>query len=621
LQSHLPAGLKGKFRTAFAERRKQRRFPRFLPSERVRPAIGRTLRVLVVEAQAATNRSTLSAVVRRRDRRDSGRSGRTGVWHAVRTGVPAMMPVHFAPASRRTLAPAGPRPLEGAEGRGRTTLPEDLQRDQAVRVQVLHMVGVALWSMAFVMDLYLAPHGNRGPYQLFIDAFGIAYAAGVALYARFGPASHRAKVNAGAALIVPHALALALLNSWVPQPVTSRPLSGITVLLLLFGMLAPARPAIVLAVSLVAASMDPLCVWIAHLRGLPVPSPLATLLMFYPNYACAFLTVVPARILFRLGRQIRAARSLGSYQLLERLGGGGMGEVWLARHRLLARTAAIKLIRPEMLGGGGAAAEAAIGRFEREAQATAALTSPHTVRLFDFGLSADGTFYYAMECLEGRDLDSLVRQFGPLPAGRAVHLVRQICRSLAEAHAMGLIHRDVKPANVYVCRMGLEHDFVKVLDFGLVKPENPADGPTMLTMGPPIGTPAYMAPEAILSDPSADRRVDVYAVGCVFYYLLTGETVFVAPNPMQLLMQHVHDAAVPPSRRAPQAVPLEIDALVLSCLAKDPDERPSSAGELLRRLDALRIGDWDAGDAGAWWREHLPRLAAPALDDALRTTA
>jgi serine/threonine-protein kinase len=298
-----------------------------------------------------------------------------------------------------------------------------------------------------------------------------------------------------------------------------------------------------------------------------------------------------------------------------------MGEVWLARHRLLARTAAIKLIRPEMLGGGQAAAEAAIGRFEREAQATAALTSPHTVRLFDFGLTADGTFYYAMERLEGRDLDSLVRQFGPLPPGRAVHLARQVCGSLAEAHAMGLVHRDVKPANIYVCRMGLEHDFVKVLDFGLVKPENPADGPTMLTLGPPIGTPAYMAPEALLGDSKADRRVDVYAVGCVLHYLLTGETVFTAPSPMKLLMQHVHDAPVPPSRRARQTVPRELDALVLSCLAKDPDRRPASAGELLERLVDLPIDEWDAGAAGAWWRAYLPQLAAPTLDDALRTTA
>jgi hypothetical protein len=204
-----------------------------------------------------------------------------------------MTPARFALDPGSTLAPAGRSQLARPGGQGRTTLPEDLQRDQAARMEVLHLIGVVLWSMARVMDLYLAPHGDRGPYQLLIDGLGVAFAAAVAICARTSRWSHRVMVNAGAWLIIPHALALALLNSWVPQPVTSRPLSGITVLLLLFGMLAPARPSRVLGASLVAASMDPLCVWIAHLRGLPVPSPVATLLMFYPYYACAFLTVVP----------------------------------------------------------------------------------------------------------------------------------------------------------------------------------------------------------------------------------------------------------------------------------------------------------------------------------------
>src|SRR6185295_3712036 len=180
---------------------------------------------------------------------------------------------------------------------------------------------------------------------------------------------------------------------------------------------------------------------------------LNTVLMFYPNYVCAVLAVAPAQVLYRLGRQVREARALGSYQLVERLGEGGMGEVWLAHHRLLARSAAIKLIRPEMLSDGGQdQAAVTLSRFEREAQATAALTSPHTIRLFDFGITDDGTFYYVMELLDGRDLESLVREFGPLPPARVMHLVRQLCRSLAEAHAMGLIHRDIKPANIYACR-------------------------------------------------------------------------------------------------------------------------------------------------------------------------
>jgi serine/threonine-protein kinase len=414
--------------------------------------------------------------------------------------------------------------------------------------------------------------------------------------------------------MVPQAFLLALLNSGAAQPTTARPISGITVLILLFGMLAPARPRWMLTAGLVAASMDPLGVWIAHLRGLPVPSVLRTMLMFYPNYACALLAVVPARILYRLGRQIREARALGGYQLVERLGEGGMGEVWLARHRLLARSAAIKLIRPEILSDGRLdRAAITLGRFEREAQATAALTSPHTIRLFDFGQTGDGTFYYVMELLDGRDLESLVREFGPLPPARAMHLVRQICRSLAEAHARGLIHRDIKPANIYVCRMGLEFDFVKVLDFGLVKQEDRSAAVTQLTSEPmAMGTPAYMAPEAILGE-EVDRRVDVYAVGCLAYFLLTGKFVFDADTAMRLLMQHVQATPVPPSTKTGQPIPREVDDLVMACLQKDPRRRPKDAEELLHLASNLRISaDWDHRSARSWWEAHLPQLTTPS---------
>jgi serine/threonine-protein kinase len=361
--------------------------------------------------------------------------------------------------------------------------------------------------------------------------------------------------------------------------------------------------------------MDPLGVWIAHLRGLPVPSVLSTFLMFHPNYVSAVLTVAPAQILYRLGRQLREARALGSYQLIELLGKGGMGEVWLARHRLLARSTAIKVVRPDMLGGGSREATAmTLSRFEREAQATAALTSPHTIRLYDFGLTDEGTFYYAMELLDGRDLESLVREFGPLPYQRAMHLVGQVCRSLAEAHAIGLIHRDIKPANIYVCRMGLEYDFVKVLDFGLVKLDDRRAASGLLTAEHvAIGTPAYMAPEAILGDANVDDRADVYALGCVAYFLLTGERVFGAESQMKLLMQHVHDEPIPPSRRTEQAIPREIDDLVLACLHKDPDRRPHSAEELGRLASGYKTANtWDQQAAKKWWEAHLPQLTTPA---------
>jgi serine/threonine-protein kinase len=475
-------------------------------------------------------------------------------------------------------------------------------------------VGVVLWLSNLVLDLYMSPHGDRGPHKLLIESVGAALAAALALFARYSRCSHRVKADAGVAFIVPHAFLLALLNSWAEQPTTARPISGITVLILLFGMLATAKPRSMLLAGLAAASMDPVGVWIAHLRGLPTPSVIATLLMFYPNYACALLTVVPARILYRLGRQIREARALGGYLLVERLGEGGMGEVWLARHRLLARSAAIKLIRPEMLSDGSRDKTAVtVGRFEREAQATAALTSPHTIRLFDFGQTDDGTFYYVMELLDGRDLESLVRQFGPLPPARVMHLIRQVCRSLAEAHARGLIHRDIKPANIYLCRMGLEYDFVKVLDFGLVKHADRSTAPTQLTAEPmAMGTPAYMAPEAILGE-EVDRGVDVYALGCLTYFLLTGKVIFEADTSMKMLVQHVRERPIPPSNRTEQFIPREVDNLVMACLQKDPNRRPRDAEELLRLASAASLpNDWDHRSAQRWWEVHLPQRTTPS---------
>jgi serine/threonine-protein kinase len=512
---------------------------------------------------------------------------------------------------QRIIEPGGRAPQTRSHSGATTTLPEDLLREQSLRIQLLYTVGVLLWLSNLVLDFYISPHGDRGPHKLLIEAIGVTMTAGMALFARCGRCNPRLKANIAVAFMVPNAFLLALLNSWAVLPTTERPISGITVLILLFGMLSPAKPLSMLIAGLVAASMDPLGVWIAHVRGLPTPSAISTLLMFYPNYACALLTVVPARILYRLGRQIREARALGGYQLVERLGEGGMGEVWRARHRLLARSAAIKLIRPDMLSDGSLEkAAVTLGRFEREAQATAALTSPHTIRLFDFGQTDDGTFYYVMELLDGRDLDSLVKEFGPLPPARAMHLFRQICRSLAEAHGRGLIHRDIKPANIYLCRMGLEYDYVKVLDFGLVKQEDRSAAPTQLTSEPmAMGTPAYMAPEAILGE-QVDRRVDVYALGCLLYFLLTGKTLFDADTSVRLLLQHVQTIPVPPSSRTEQHIPGEIDNLVMQCLQKDPNRRPDNAGELLQRASAIAV-DWDQRSAQQWWDMHLPHFSSP----------
>jgi serine/threonine protein kinase len=218
-----------------------------------------------------------------------------------------------------------------------------------------------------------------------------------------------------------------------------------------------------------------------------------------------------------------------------------------------------------------------------------------------------------MELLTGRDLESLVREFGPLSPDRTIYLMRQVCHSLADAHARGLVHRDIKPANIYVCRMGLEYDFVKVLDFGLAKlPSRAQRRQTMMTQDMTSGTPAYMAPEVILGDADVDRRADVYAVGCVAYFLLTGQLVFEADNPMKMLLQHVNATPVPPSQRSELPIPAELDAVVMSCLEKDPNKRPQNAEELFRMTCSCMMSSrWNPDAAQDWWSTHLPELTGP----------
>jgi serine/threonine-protein kinase len=418
-----------------------------------------------------------------------------------------------------------------------------------------------------------------------------------------------------------------LLTTWaVPPPPFSTDIvyvSWITVLILVYSMIAPHTPRRMLAAGLVAASMEPLALWLADYRGEYEASVLGMVILSWPNYACAAIAMLPSRVLHRLGRRLHEAQDLGSYKLVEPLGKGGMGEVWRAEHRLLARDAAIKLVRPEVLGARNEAdAQSLLRRFEREAQATAALSSPHTIQLFDYGSTNDGSFYYVMELLVGRDLESLVREFGPIPAARTVFLLRQVCHSLADAHARGLVHRDVKPANIYVCRMGLEYDFVKVLDFGLVKFKGQAkDMETLATMDhTTTGTPAYMAPEAILGDAEVDRRADVYALGCVAYFLLTGQLVFEADTPMKMLMQHVHARPVPPSQRTELRIPRELDDLVMACLEKDPAARPQNAEELFRMACGCKTCEtWGQANARTWWQTHLPDLTGPLIISASDT--
>lgn len=375
----------------------------------------------------------------------------------------------------------------------------------------------------------------------------------------------------------------------------------VATLVLVFPVVIPMRPTHALLLGLAMAATSPLAM-LAHvaLLGYSMPDHWALLDAF--PFPFAFVAAAIAKVLLQLGSEVGKARQLGAYTLETKIGAGGMGEVWTANHRFLARPAAIKLLRPSE----GAPQHNLPERFEREAQATAALESPHTVQIFDFGTSDDGRLYYAMELLSGTDLETLIKRYGPQPPERVVYWLRQICHSLGEAHERGLVHRDIKPANLFVCKYGRDDDFIKVLDFGLVSlkstRENPA--PTLTATGHIIGTPSCMPPEMATHDQAADARSDLYALGCVAYYLLTGRHVFYAESAIEIVIGHVMQAPTPPSQVTSQPIPEELDRVVLACLAKSPENRPQTADELVDLLEGCHFErPWSLSRARTWWDE------------------
>jgi serine/threonine protein kinase len=504
-------------------------------------------------------------------------------------------------------------------GQVTASIPEDILADAIRRLRVASVVWMVLWATAVIVNHLIAPWLHL-PFSQVVrwspvaDVLAVGCMVVSVLVYRYTPrACERPEtlITLAIGYEVVLALAIGVINQWEPKVLVGR-LSWICALILLFPMLVPGPPRKVLIGSLLAASMDPVGLLVAQLRGLELPA-LGTLVWAYlPNYICAGLAVIPSHVLSRLSHKVSRAREMGSYRLGERIGQGGMGEVWHARHRLLARPAAIKLIRAERISGENPdAARLALERFRREAEAAASLRSPHTIQLYDFGLMDDNRFYLVMELLDGIDLESLVRRFGPQPPQRVIHLLRQVCQSLAEAHAVGLVHRDIKPSNLYLCHLGLEYDFVKVLDFGLVKHETACASAQTLVSGPEMGagTPAYMPPEVVTGEP-IDGRLDLYSLGCVGYFLLTGVLVFEADSPIRMIGQHLRADPVPPSIRSGRTIPEELDGVILACLAKQPADRPTSAEALERRLAALDLVPWSQEQARVWWDTNL-RLSVP----------
>ena len=496
-------------------------------------------------------------------------------------------------------------------------LPADLLEAASKRLSMAALLYAITYSISYTIGRFFSVSVWGGAESPMVGDVTAVVSIGLSLVvffvARSGRFEAQLLLDMGLVYWAVSALGIDVGTYWyLPIGFETTGISWVCVWLVLFPLIVPSSPGKTLLAALVTASMGPLMFLIALVaRGGPTPEGLYVLDLFLPYYLSAGLAFVGSRIIYQLGCDVSEARQMGSYRLIKLLGRGGIGEVWIAKHRLLARSAAVKLLSPEVLGATseGGVNRVALRRFEREAQATAALSSPHTVGLYDFGTTDDGSFYYAMELLDGFDLESLVSQFGPIPAERAIGFLIQACDSLAEAHGNGLIHRDIKPSNIDVCRLGIQHDLIKILDFGLVKDHShEGSDQTQLTReGITTGTPAYMSPETALGQGEVDARSDIYSLGCVAYWLLTGQLVFEDEVAMQVILQHIQTPPIPSSERSELAIPEDLEKLVLKCLEKERDKRPQTALELSRQLAACLVEEpWTQERAQQRWTLHKP---------------
>ena len=508
-------------------------------------------------------------------------------------------------------------------GRGGMGLPTDLLTRAAARLQILAWLYAFTFFMAAFGPLLLSPNYRGLLFEQIVNwapgVISIAVAVTVALAIRVARLRPAVVTILGLMFEVAgsYGIAAAEYLQQIGQPNLSPGWSGLSwvaVWMLLFNVVVPTVPRYALIAALLSVTSVPAMVLTSFSVFPPetFPSGWSIFLVFgFPYLLVVIVAYVAARVVYNLGTEVSRARELGSYRLEDRLGVGGMGEVWRASHRLLARPAAIKLIRSLATGSPAGISDEMRRRFEREAQVIAQLRSPHTVTLFDFGVAAEGVFYYAMELLDGLDTHTLIQRFGPIPAERVVHILRQMCHSLSEAESRGLVHRDIKPANIFLCRYGEDYDFVKILDFGIAKAVHDTSseartGSTGASLF--IGTPGFIAPEQALGGADVDSRADIYSMGCVAYWLLTGQLVFKADTTMGLLQAHAQSPPPPASSNSEIPIPSDLDALLLRCLAKDRDHRPMSARDLLQQLDGIPLRQpWSDPRAREWWTTHLPQ--------------
>jgi eukaryotic-like serine/threonine-protein kinase len=459
-------------------------------------------------------------------------------------------------------------------------------------------------AASFMLDRWLAANWvTKGANTAMLACFTFLAAVGLALRAPRLPRT-LTLLDATVLLVTTTifgSMALAPYVEDAPRDPVFRTAMAVMMTVIFRAVIVPSSARRTLLLSFLAVPIPLALSALVYVREGRGPAHIATHVVWTGSWhvAAAVLAGVTSRTIYGLRREVREAQQLGQYTLGEKIGEGGMGAVYHARHALLRRPTAIKLLTAARGGEAGAV------RFEREAQLTSGLKHPNTVAIFDYGRTADGVFYYAMEYLDGLNLDDLVRADGAQPAARVVHVLRQVAGALVEAHGIGLIHRDIKPANVILLpEYGAALDVAKVVDFGLVK--ELADGGD-LTQDQIAGTPMYLSPEAIREPDRVDARSDIYSLGLLGYYLVAGRPVFEGRNAVEICSHHLHTKPLPPAEKLGGPVPLKLGALLLDCLEKAPDARPASARELIARLAACDdVAAWTEDDARAWWQRHPP---------------
>jgi len=488
---------------------------------------------------------------------------------------------------------------------------DDVAQQAARRIGTMAILTAVTVAGAAFLQQALQPEmaaAQQTPLFRLSALFWVLAGVGLAALQRAEIVSPQDLLDLGLVFEVAGSCTLALMENAMPWPDSAVRGSTIVAAWIAICMVViPNRPWKSITAALTSAAAVP-CAHLVAAQILGYPSLPWNRLASYalgPVLVAGWTPFISTRI-HRLQEDLIRTQDFGSYHLEKLLGRGGMGEVWLARHRFLRREAAVKLVLAGLLERAGASERRHIQkRFESEAQAIASLRSPHTVAIYDYGLAENGSLYYAMEYLNGLDAATLVNEYGPQPAGRVVSFLRQACESLEEAHDAGLVHRDIKPSNLFLCRLGKRTDFVKVLDFGLVKELARATQSALTTTGT-SGTPAFMSPEQVRGE-EVDARADIYGLGCMAYFLLTGGVVFNKPNAMAMAMAHLTDRPDPPSARSELPIPESLERAVMACLEKKREDRPQSVAELRAMLDACTgVAPWTDADANQWWALHRP---------------